>query len=1784
MGKKLAAQINGMSIWAKLRLITLSIVLTSIFMHQGWYRPLVASALEMASNGTFNGITSWTFATATYDSTVTRTAGSGSAKLAAAGRNTASAGTVTQTVSIPAGSTVSAVSLYTQLTTSHEVAGDSVSVSLRYADNSTVPILTSAELTNGSWTPNTASPGLTLAQDVNQIIIDMNAKAGNNAAATANLWADELTITYAAGSPCTANEPTLSVSPTSSLVTAGANMLYTVSVTNNDSGGSCGNVTYNLGLANSNTTNFTTSALSSSSLSIGPGAQGTATFTVTAGGAAPDGAINTSTVSASANLHAAPPNVTAVTTVNSGDSPLMHTSANLDPTNIKGYGTWGADFSCNTCHSSNTNNVKRVAGTVTTSLGSRPVIFSRMTASVANTQGTFGDDLRTTYANASRNVCEVCHHRTIYHQYSSTKILDRSTNPHYNRKDCISCHPHNAGFKGAGCDGCHGNPPTSTANLVTSPEATLALGNPPTSGGSHAAHVTALAMKCAVCHSGNTMPAVSKTIQMGFDMNNTTWPGFAGNAAYGSFSGHSPLGGSPAYTFVSSKGGTIVRTSTSYRTSCNVYCHGQWPGANGSINPSWIITDGSQSACGTCHAATAAAPPQTGKHVIHASNSAGNYGFSCTKCHANTSGANHVNGSVQWRLSSSTTGVIGSTAVYTPGSGTAGISGQTNAVAPSATYGTCTNIYCHSTAQASNGTATPVYTPASWSGAALSCGGCHLDMDVSASATGDHVKHAQTNAISCATCHNGYTESAAATATHVNKVIELSFSGNAAGTAYSQGNGPAGNGFGTCSTSYCHSTGQSATGGVTPTYPATPPTWGTTVTNCGSCHVDMDSNAAATGDHVKHAQTNAISCATCHSGYTETSVTTATHVNKLLEVSFTGNGTGTTYAQANAMGNGYGSCSNSYCHSNGQSDNAGPRIYRQPVWGTTVTNCGSCHNNMKTFANASSGSHKMHSQGNANYDCVICHSGYSATTVNTTTHIDREINLGFTSNALNTVYSKYSATGFATAKGRYGSCSKSSCHGGGKPLWGGDTTRPTCFKCHGSQLTTGFTNVSAASVAPGYNGTDGRDTAGNTAATSARVGTHQGHLVASNGISDKIHCGECHTVLTTVTAATHLNYTTATVTFGPLAKSNAASPSVSRTSGIMTCSNLYCHGGKMPYGDTTGSNKAPAWNATGYLPATVSTTACGTCHGFPPPTAAGHPGSITIPAGFPTTAAIGTTCNCHSNVKTTGNSYATMFTDKTLHINANLEVDGGHAFPYSGADHMVAAGTTPWGSCVSASCHANTAGGTYPVASGVAPNCTGCHIYGLKTPSGTSACYDCHGATATNGMPNGAATAFPNWSGSHRTHVVGQGMACTACHNGGGTGFTTHGHSNRVAKTRNTVTVSSASSQFSYAAATRTCSSVSCHGNAIWSVTQFDCIGCHTGINGGARAIGPELGSGSSYKSHHITGIAVTKWHCIICHAEGDQSTGGTTGFHQKDGVVHLRNVDTPNSNWAIPATKTATDWTNIDTFCFRCHDAAGAAGIAMSSATALAAGTPTTGQAQNPFADTRTNSYDAVQRTTVVNIDSMFNTANYSHHAVKAPKYTAAGGLPFQNNAYSKTLHSLGATNVDDNSRLHCHDCHQYNGHGAAQNEYILQNSTGGDSLHGLGTYVCFKCHTAVYSTTTHSANGSASDFVNGRTGSYNYTGMSCAACHNCGGSNWGGIHGGNNTYTQGGGGTQSTYRFMPGLNNNGYTVNNWTAATATAGCYTNPTAGYGACTKHAGGDTGNALTRQGGARQLSY
>jgi len=154
--------------------------------------------------------------------------------------------------------------------------------------------------------------------------------------------------------------------------------------------------------------------------------------------------------------------------------------------------------------------------------------------------------------------------------------------------------------------------------------------------------------------------------------------------------------------------------------------------------------------------------------------------------------------------------------------------------------------------------------------------------------------------------------------------------------------------------------------------------------------------------------------------------------------------------------------------------------------------------------------------------------------------------------------------------------------------------------------------------------------------------------------------------------------------------------------------------------------------------------------------------------------------------------------------------------------------------------------------------------------------------------------------------------------------------------------------------------------------------GAYVNDNTGVRAVVAEFAK----RSHHITGATPTPAQCAVCHLEGKPDGAGgvtiDTRYHMKDNQIHLRNVD----NASLPYAWDGTNHTVMDNFCFSCHDSNGA-----SDTTTLHALIPTA-TASNPFADTLTNSYDAVTRTGVVDVKTAFTTTNASHHAVSGQRY----------------------------------------------------------------------------------------------------------------------------------------------------------------------------------------------------
>lgn len=174
----------------------------------------VALADEMVTNGNFNGSTGWTLNTVTYTAGDSASSdGSGSLTLNSSGRNIQNTGSATLPVGIAAGSEIAAaadvVAFAKQQWAGASSTTQTVAISLRYADATIVEVYTATIPLAGAWNAEANATAtvfpLTLAQNVDAVIIDLTTKCGNSSSATSDLFIDDVSITYS--SPCSDGDP-----------------------------------------------------------------------------------------------------------------------------------------------------------------------------------------------------------------------------------------------------------------------------------------------------------------------------------------------------------------------------------------------------------------------------------------------------------------------------------------------------------------------------------------------------------------------------------------------------------------------------------------------------------------------------------------------------------------------------------------------------------------------------------------------------------------------------------------------------------------------------------------------------------------------------------------------------------------------------------------------------------------------------------------------------------------------------------------------------------------------------------------------------------------------------------------------------------------------------------------------------------------------------------------------------------------------------------------------------------------------------------------------------------------------------------------------------------------------------------------------------------------------------------------------------------------------------------------------------------------------------------------
>ena len=1403
--------------------------------------------------------------------------------------------------------------------------------------------------------------------------------------------------------------------------------------------------------------------------------------------------------------------------------PMLHSSFSVGTK----YGNWGQRSTCNDCHinsNETTKNIKLISQNVLTPMGRRPVAFNLQSSTVA-TSGVFGNERRPD-GTSSTNICEVCHHNTKFHHYSA--VTQQTTLDHHNGADCMQCHPHKGGFKYAGgaadCTSCHGNPPTSKVDMVSPPF--NALGNNPTDYGAHATHNN-LGMTCTVCHNNYTRnPMGNGLVEMGFAVRTSTFRGFQGNVNSGAITVSSNY--NKLYGWASTSLGTTVTESVNQSVpSCSVYCHGGWGGGT-NPNPTWVGTG--QAACGTCHNVTNATPPTSGSHLKHASSgefqengtTVGGLGLTCDKCHgamANYSSARHINGSVSWDLSAISNG-----ALYR-----GQVSGATGNLAPSATFGSCSNLYCHSNVQGTNGVGGPTATYAPTWGGTASCGTCHVDMYTSPAATGGHIQHAQPSPnfatpFDCRICHgNGGTTNPL---NHANGTINMQFGGYAINTVYSLGNNVApGSGYGSCSNADCHGR-RTITWGPSSALPLCDKCHGSktsangfySTSGPGTSISNTDPQVGAHSAHIHQVNAGfdiytsysmAKDCSECHikpSGpYDAGHIDTALPAEVTFQPGAIANRAvfyGISGAQAASYDYASRSCSNVWCHGAGMDSNLGRGAYAnvvadggtlgtptKPTWnspmlnGTPSNDCTRCHSYPPPAPNETY-THFSHYTTVGGVDialrkspneCYNCHvniktdgSGFYDGTL----HINGVVDKGC--NACHGVPPSSQATLAIQSNGALAP-GQAGAH---VPHANIPAIGKTCTVCHNGYPKT----MPNYTLDMGFNAMNGQVT----------TGTFWGYSTVNNGLTTFVSSAVGTTVYQTNTQ-TDQN----------------------------TCA-VYCHGltpsGAQLIGGRYGATTKPVWDSG------VSMV-CGNCHGV---NVASSPAYVTYtaamhvrPASAPTSSshpkhaaptALNYTCDtCHgviTNFDHVNGSVAWKLDTTNPKVGPNAVYGPSGNQTVSGATGTIAPSAS-YGQCSNIYCHSSgqSADGTSSVPT-----------YANQIwNAGALACNSCHQDMNASG------------TGSHLAHTQsGRGnFSCVQCHGAGYT--TTPGSITATTHVDMTINVPSVGyskgSSFAPGTGYGTCSNTVCHGSGTpaWggNLGSVQCEKCHADLNsatfyatsGNTSTSDAHAGA---HQGHLKAGYGYTvPLTCDTCHP----TTAIRTSTHM-DGTVEFNTANISSYN---PATGSCTTWCHGNGF-DAAHVGSNISPVWNAGATYLT-GTPSAAECGTCHAfPPRNATHSTVPTDTFANTMAACNAChpevsttgvftNPSLHINGASDAQSSGGLdcslchnssqtPLTSGMTTDTTtyhHVLGSSTPDysGNTCLKCHADHDVSNPTASLNP---ANTLGvAANLRVANSIVPHKGDTPYDAVTNQSGTYVNTDFLPGTGGSDNgqYGGI-CISCHN--------------------------------------------------------------------------------------
>ncbi|NJC88026.1 MAG: CxxxxCH/CxxCH domain-containing protein [Desulfuromonas sp.] len=1334
--------------------------------------------------------------------------------------------------------TISDVTVWVKYKTSAAPSNDTYAFAAAIDGTNFTNSIVAANTTNQAayTTANLSLGALTWANIGTLAVRGATTKVGASDGYTLDFDVAYIVVTYAAP-VCTPAAPTVTIEAPKTITTDNGNVTYTVTVTNNDSA-ACGSTTFNLARGDSNAA--FSSSLSPTALTLAPAASNTTTLTVTEATAA-SGNTTTTTVTASEASHSNGTNTVVTTYSPAGpNNPLLHNSISTGSSKwpiaesgktVDGWGITGAKYGeivCTTCHARNTGNIKRVKTTLTAPDAADQFPVQAASGTVNFQSGTgansFGDDGRAVLTQ-SNLICEVCHSKTSAHRYDSSTGVTDFNHKNANQTDCISCHPHKVGFKPSGCDSCHGEPPIVGTPGTGAPTTGLTF-NPVTTGsttaGAHQKHAITLGYVCNNCHNGYVMPN-NGDIDVHFSNFGSTTGTYTGQTT-AKYNGSTGTGG---------------------LTCATVYCHGSTIGGN---SAAWNGTI----ACGACHKFDAAtmATSTFGAHDKHAGNGSGQLGLACTKCHP-AYAANHVNGTVAWALDTADT-KIGATAVYRTLP-----SGATAARAPSATYGNCTNIYCHSDGKGG-------YKSPAWSGSLSGCLSCHDGASAATTLSGAHKAHVDSGVtaatigktLGCEQCHadtvsNNTTVNNAAN--HINVVKDVKVAIDATG----------------CTNIKCHSNGNFD---GTPVY--NNPAWGTTL-GCVNCHgngtisypsyADGNAGTGASNSHNKHVGTSGLTCEECHAITSKTGTTLdgsdpTQHVDQGVDISF---------KQGGSI-NGDETCSSTYCHG------TGPSV----AWGGTTT-CASCHgaNNNGDLSVSATVGHAIHyasataatSLSQADdftsayvYGCANCHP--------TATHARGPASAARVAEMTGAKISVYAeGTAGTDAKGfkfTNGTCT-TVCHtrdgASGAPIvtavWNGAKTSPNCGVCHNK----------AGDASPLW-----------TTPHTAHINTYS--------TNTNLTCNSCHN--TTAASNTAINNTAAARAQHPNASKNVDFNTFSGGSWSGTqCSNTYCHS---PGTAAAGTHANISWSGTMLVD-------CTSCHGGNSTSATkivtnahdAHTNDTANQVGFNVGCVV-----CHSATVTGDRA---LQASKALHVNKNVNVrfDNGTLVKdtdlplYNAADARSTAASgsskaagSAVASCAAVYCHSI---GNLD-ATGAVITAGGVNYRTVAWNATIAGCDDCHGDLAGKSYPvytSGAAGSTT--ANSHVKHVEGSTLSCDYCHNTTTTDATlpptTVLNAGQHLDRTEDVSFKSNGGKTGTYNADKTCSATYCHGTAAsvaWGGTT-NCASCHGASNNGDLSVALTAGHVKHYQSAtapttmtdadaHTTTAYV--YACQSCHPTATHSTG----------------------------------------------------------------------------------------------------------------------------------------------------------------------------------------------------------------------------------------------------------------------------------------------------------------------